>query len=349
MDKKIPIDSGVDANFEKQLDRIERQLGTVTAATILKPSEQLSYQAQVNADEIDLRELWNVIWLGKWIIIATTFAFTVASVFYALSLPNVYKSEVLLVPAEQGASGGLAVMAKQFGGLASLAGINLGGGGVSDKATIAIEIIKTWGFLDGFIRDNNIEVAVYAANGWNRSTNTLTYDSDIYDSVNKSWVREFDPSKGEAAEPSSWKLYEKLRDRISISQDEKTGLVNLSVEHYSPYTAKAWVDILVVTINAHIQRHDKDEASKSIEYLKKKIQETNIAGMQSIFYQLVEEQTKTLMLAEVSDEYVFKVLSPAKVAEIKSKPKRALICVLGVLLGGMFSFLIVFVRYFRGQ
>ena len=69
--------------------------------------------------------------------------------------------------------------------------------------------------------------------------------------------------------------------------------------------------------------------------------------MQSVFYQLIEEQTKTLMLAEVSDEYVFKTVSPAKVAEEKAKPMRALIVILGFMLGGMLSVIIVLIRHFR--
>ena len=77
-------------------------------------------------DEIDLRELFTVIWQGKLIVIALTILFAVASVFYAISLPNVYKSEALLAPAEAQQQGGLGALAGQFGGLASLAGVNLG-------------------------------------------------------------------------------------------------------------------------------------------------------------------------------------------------------------------------------
>ena len=60
---------------------------------------------------------------------------------------------------------------------------------------------------------------------------------------------------------------------------------------------------------------------------------------------MIEEQTKTLMLAEVSDEYVFKTISPAKVSEEKAKPKpkRALI----VMLGGMLAVIIVLIRHFK--
>ena len=52
------------------------------------------------------------------------------------------------------------------------------------------------------------------------------------------------------------------------------------------------------------------------------------------------------MLAQVRPEYVFKTIDPAVVPEEKSEPKRALICVLGTLLGGMLSVLIVLVRHY---
>jgi uncharacterized protein involved in exopolysaccharide biosynthesis len=67
--------------------------------------------------------------------------------------------------------------------------------------------------------------------------------------------------------------------------------------------------------------------------------------MQSAFYQIVEEQTKSLMLAEVQEEFIFKVVDPAVVPELKAGPKRALICVLGTLLGGMLGVAIVLVRF----
>jgi uncharacterized protein involved in exopolysaccharide biosynthesis len=337
--------------LKQKLESLEARNSRLEADLSLFASRSQLLAPQVDSsDEIDLRELWNAIWSGKWLIIAITSLFAIGSVLYALSVPNEYKSTALLAPASQsGGAGGLAKLAGQFGGLASLAGINLGGGGGEDKTVIAMEIIKTWGFLEKFIAENNIQVEVFAAKGWNRANNSLVIDPELYDVENKKWVREFDPSKGQKAEPSSWELYEEFKDRISVSQDKTSGLINLSVEYFSPVIAKQWADKLVIAINAHIQKQDREEATKSIEYLNKKIQETNIADMQSVFYQLIEEQTKTLMLAEVSEEYVFKTLSEAKVAEEKAKPKRALIAILGVLLGGILSVLIVLIRYFRNS
>ena len=308
-------------------------------------------QSLMHSDEykIDLGELWQAIWGGKYLIIAITLIFSIGSVYYALSVPDQYKSTVLLAPASSSSSSSLSKLASRFGGLASLAGINIGKGGSENKAAIAMEIIKTWGFLESFIDENHIEVEVYAAEGWNRINNQLLINPKHFDVKNNKWVRSFNPAKGQKLEPSGWELYEILIEKIGISQDQDTGFISLSVEHYSPFIAKDWADKLVKAINKHIQKQDRDEATRSIDYLNKKIKETNISDMQTVFYQLIEEQTKNLMLAEVSEEYVFKTLSPAKVAEKKSKPSRAVIAILGFILGGVISIVIVLIRHFRNK
>jgi LPS O-antigen subunit length determinant protein (WzzB/FepE family) len=68
--------------------------------------------------------------------------------------------------------------------------------------------------------------------------------------------------------------------------------------------------------------------------------------MQQVFYQLIENETRTVMLANAQQEYVFKTVDPAVVPQEKSEPKRALICIVATLIGGMLGVLIVFVRAF---
>jgi LPS O-antigen subunit length determinant protein (WzzB/FepE family) len=123
-------------------------------------------------------------------------------------------------------------------------------------------------------------------------------------------------------------------------------MITLTIEHYSPEIATQWLLWLVSDINAAMREQDKAEAQRSIDYLSTKLQETQLADMQTVFYQLIEQQTKTIMLAEVSLEYVLKTIDPANAPEEKAKPERALIVVLGTMLGGILSVLIVITRYF---
>ena len=58
-------------------------------------------------DEIDLRELFSVLWEGKLKIALVTALSAVISVSVALNLPNKYTSEALLAPRAEGGAGGL--------------------------------------------------------------------------------------------------------------------------------------------------------------------------------------------------------------------------------------------------
>ena len=293
-------------------------------------------------DEIDLRELFSVLWNGKKLIIGITAIFALVSVFYALSIPNQYRATALVSPA-QGSGGGLSGALGQLGGLASLAGVSIGGG-ESSEAQVAQEIMRSRGFIEEFISENNLAVEVFAAEGWDMGSNQLEINSDIYDVDSLLWVR--DAPAGKTAEPSGWELFKKFSGMFSVSEDKKTGMVSISVEYFSPELAKEWVDRLVIGINQHMQSRKLEKVNINIQYLEAQIQKTSIAEMREVFYTIIEEQIKSKMLAEASPEYAFVTVSPAMAPEEKSHPKRALICILGTLLGGMLATLIVLVRHY---
>jgi len=294
-------------------------------------------------DEIDLRELFMVLWAGKIKIIAITALFAIASVIYALSVPNQYKATALLAPA-QSSGGGLSGALGQLGGLASLAGVSIGGG-ESSEAQIAQEIMKSWSFIESFIADNDLAVEVFAAEGWSKGSNTLKIDDDVYDVEKNEWLIE-DDDTGELRPPSSWKLFEKFSEQLAVSEDKKSGLVSVSIEYYSPQIAKQWLDMYVSAVNAHMQKRKVAEVTNNINYLQAQIEKTSIAEMREVFYTIIEEQTKNKMVAEASPEYAFVAVSPSMVPEEKSQPKRALICILGTLLGGMLSVLLVLIMHY---
>ena len=293
-------------------------------------------------DEIDLRELFTVLWAGKIKIIVVTAVFAMASVIYALSVPNQYKATALLAPAQSSGSG-LSGALGQLGGLASLAGVSIGGG-ESSEAQIAQEIMKSWNFIEGFIADNDLAVELFAAEGWSKGSNELQISNDIYDTQNKQWLIE--DEAGVAGPPSSWDLFKAFSERLAVSEDKKSGLVSVSIEYYSPQIAKQWLDMYVSAVNAHMQKRKVAEVTNNINYLQAQIEKTSIAEMREVFYTIIEEQTKNKMVAEASPEYAFVAVSPSMVPEEKSQPKRALICILGTLLGGMLSVLLVLIMHY---
>ncbi|MBA6364988.1 LPS O-antigen length regulator, partial [Colwellia sp. BRX8-8] len=190
-------------NQNQSSNNSTQQSTTQFSPEVLLLSQQLA-EKNDSDDEIDLAELWRAIWSGKYIIIVISFIFAVSSIAFALSKPDVYKASILLAPASSDSAGGMGALAGQFGGLASLAGISLGGGG-TDKTALALEIIKSRAFLETFIIKHELLVPLMASENWNRATDSLVINKEIYDSKNKKWLRE--ASYPKKSEPSSWEAY----------------------------------------------------------------------------------------------------------------------------------------------
>lgn len=284
---------------------------------------------QLADDEIDLRELFRILWNGKWIIIAVTFVFAVGSVLYALSLPNIYQAEAKLAPTKESQGGGIGNLG-QLGGLASLAGVNLPRGQV-DNAQMAQEIMRSRAFLSDFAERRQIAPDLLAVEKWDPRSGEVSYDSEVYDVQTQTWVREV--SHPRQTIPSAWELVEELRKVLRISQDTATGIVSLSIEHQSPIVAKNWVDWLIEDINNEMRRRDIEEAERSIQYIENEFEKARLANTQQVYASLLEQQTQTIMLANVRPEYVFRTLDPAVVPEYHSKPSRKLLVVSSIAIG----------------
>ena len=292
---------------------------------------------QKELDEIDLQEIFEVIWTAKIKIFVITAIFAIFSIFYALSIPNQYKATSILIPTKQ-EGGGVSSALGQFGGLASLAGVSIGADNTSE-AKVAEEIMKSWGFIESFIEDNNLAVEIIAANGWDRRTNTLSIDEDVYDIISSKWVDK---------EPTSWNLFQSYQDKLTISSDKSSGLLSVSMEYYSPEIAKKWLDLYIEAINKHMQKRQIEKVNRNIQYLEEQIGKTSIGEMREVFYEIIGEQIKSKMLAEASPEYVFVAISPSMKPEEKSQPKRSTICITITLAGTFLSLLYVLgMHYFR--
>jgi len=298
--------------------------------------EQLSHMD----DEIDLRQLFVMLWAGKWIIILMTIVFAAVGVAYALYKPDIYQANALLAPAD-GENGGR--LGGQLGNLASLAGVNLGRDS-ANKTVIAKEVLQSRAFLTDFIHRHSLSASLMATRAWNIPRSEWVYNREIYNPETGKWKTS---EEGESLKPTDWDLVKKFRGRhLSVTENKDNGMITVGVKSLSPVAAKQWTEWLVKDINEHMRAQDIADAEASISYLKAKLDETNIAGMQQVFYQLIESETRTVMLANAQQEYVFKTVDPAVVPQEKSEPKRAVIVVIATILGGMLGVFIVFVMAF---
>ena len=289
-----------------------------------------------NSDQVDFGQFVSQMFRLKWLWILCCTLAAVLSIWFSLQLPNVYKSEATLLPANEttGKAGGLS---SSLGSLGAIAGLNLGGGG-EKKSQVAMQLMKSREFFADFNKQHHLTVALMAANGWNPATGELSYDPEIYDIATKSWVREARELRG--SEPGNNEIYQEFMKRLVIFREKQTGVINVSLEFVSPDLAQKWLQLFITEVNEAMRRNDMKEANTTIAYLDKKLQETQVTEVRELLFSLLEENTKTLTMATVRPDYVFKVIDPPYRPDLKVGPMRSLI-VLGSVFGSFMLFCIV--------
>lgn len=298
-----------------------------------------SYNMEPHQDNaMDLVEVINILWKKKILIIAHSVIAAVIAIFVAINMPDIYRSYALLAPVQQQDSG-LGGMKSQLGGLAGLAGISLGSGAM-DNTDLGLELLKSYQFFERFAQKQEILVPLMASEGWDRDNNTLILNPDKYNESTQTWVRTPKPPRGIV--PSLQEAHEEFLKLIEIGQDIETGFITVSIEHYSPYLAKQWVDTLVDQINMDVKAIKVKEAENSIAYLNEQVASTQLTDLKIGIFELIQSQIEKIMIANSRQEYLFQTIQPAQVRELKEKPRRSMIVILATVLGGFLGIFTAF-------
>ena len=293
-------------------------------------SEKITF----DIDEIDLKEIFTALWDGKVLIIAITTCFAIFSVFYSLSLTDIYKSEAVLTVEDvnSGASlvGGL-------GGLASIAGVNLSSGSGSKKS-LAIKTFQSRAFLKHLVKFENILPSIMAAESYDKKSKKIKFNQEVYNENTGEWIASLEKKQ---VKPSYLQVYPNYISMLSIRDDN---FITISVEHMSPVFAKEFLDLIIKETNELLRTKDLLESSDAIDFLTTELSKSSLITMKDAMNELVLSRLEMQMMAKISPEYVLKVVDPPYVPDMKFGPSRAIICISGTLVGGLLSIFIVLVR-----
>ena len=288
-----------------------------------------------NSDEyiVDITKILSTLWRYRKILIGLTAFGGLASIAIALNLQIIFTSTSVVIPNEQEQSSSLT---SRFGGLASLAGIEQGSG-LMTKDRIAIAKIGSLQFFKENLYDEII-VDLAAAEDWDPVTKKLIYDPDIYDVENDILLEK----------PTFQQAYESFSSSLIVVENPITGLTSVSIEHFSPTIAKQWATLVVSGVNNSMREEDKEEARLAIDFYQKELINTSIKSVKDLFSELIEQEQQKFMLANVREEYVFKIIEPPVVPEKRTRPSRAKFCIIYTFISGLISviFILIF-DYFR--
>jgi uncharacterized protein involved in exopolysaccharide biosynthesis len=299
------------------IEKRQPKSGSLPAAgerlVYVMPQEAIEALAK---DEITLLELWAILWRGKWLIVGITAVFAIVSIVIVLSATEWYRADVLLAPAEEKTSPGLA---GALGGLASIAGVSVGGGNNVE----AMAVLRSRDFAAMFIENNDLLPIFFVEE----------LESDAA------------PANGGVERPDIRDGVKYFTDNIrAISEDRDTRLITVSIEWTDPELAALWANEFVSSLNEHMRQRALADAQSNLNYLQTELAKTSVVTLQQSIGRLLESELQKLMLARGNEEFSFRVIDRAQVPKKRSRPRRTLSVILATFAGGMFAVVIVLIR-----
>jgi uncharacterized protein involved in exopolysaccharide biosynthesis len=252
----------------------------------------------VSDDGIDLIGLWNVVWGRRYLIAALTILSGLVAVVLALTAEHIYRSEVVITQVSDSGMSALGGLTDQLGGLAALAGVNLASG--SGQRQDAPEVLKSRHLVEEFIKRFDL-------------IPILLPKSD---------------------DPTLWFAVLQFNNEVlDIREDRRTGTMTVAIDWRDPAVAAQWANEFVALANEMIRGRASNDATTNLEFLNKQLEQTSVVELRRVIYNLIENETKTLMLANARKEYAFSVVDPAVPPELRISPRRRVMVMVGVMVG----------------
>ena len=325
----------------------------------------------VENDEINLVNLFKVIWGGRWFIILITFLAGVLSALYTYTLTPLYKSEISIYPvlSEKTPAGisRLQGLAASFGYDIGTVETNFNIPDIVNSRRLKMTIInKKWYFEE---RQDSLTLLDY----WNLDQGGIRKFLFGWMSSNN-----VDPEKKLLKdEANALKI---IDDRVRVSESKKSGLITVSFLAEEPKLASDIVNFISDAITQYVQKvqtkRTKDNR-KFIEERMAEVSETLAASEEKLkrfreenrsiqnspelqlqyerlqrdlevdkqVYITLKQQYEISRIEEVKETPVVNVLDEGREAVERYSPKRKVVIILWMFLSGVITTFLTIIIY----
>jgi uncharacterized protein involved in exopolysaccharide biosynthesis len=231
----------------------------------------------------------------------------VAAVLALIATP-LYRGQVVVTEVHDTGFAGSG-LSSELGGLASIAGIDLGANGPGAERAA---ILSSRGLVDAFIERYNLTSEI---NGNSKGPN------------------------------SRWSAVERFRKGVlDLHEDKLKQTTTITMDWKDPVVAAKWANDFVALANDILRARAVEVSTANLEYLKKQLTKTDVVEIEQAINRLIESETKSLMLAHGRREYAFTIVDPAVVPEQRVSPRSTLMVLSGLLIGGVLGSLVAWAR-----
>lgn len=269
-------------------------------------------------DEYKLLAYWRAI-RKRWKMIGCIVGVTIITASaISFLMTDIYRSNAVIIPVapkDSGAGGGnLGALAQQFGGLPGIPA------SMSGTASEIVTLLNSNILREKIIRQYNLMPILFHAR---------------WDAKNQTW------KKGTKI-PAIWDALRLLDEMIMIKRNTKDNTVTVSADFHDPQMAAKIVDYFLVALTDYMSSEVKRVAATNRKYLEEQLGSTTDPFIKQKIYNMIAQQIETGMMAEVKENFAFKIIDPPLAPDKKIKPKRSQIVLLSLIVSLLIGICLAF-------
>jgi len=274
-------------------------------------------------DEINLLDYLIVLLKHKRLIAGIVAGAAILALVVSLLMTKIYRSEATITARqEEKSEGGSALAALR--GVAGIAGDIVGFGGGGGDVDKIEALLKSRDLVRRVVEKNSLLPRLF---------------DDDWDAKKKEWKDNPAPTIQDA-----YKLLV-TKGMLTVSRDRKTNIITIKIDDRDPQFAKEMVDYYLTELSESLREETLKDAQDNKRFLQSELDKTSDALLREKISNLLAKEIEKETFARAQKYYSFIVLDPPVVSDLnkKVKPKRALICILSVIVAGFFA---VFAAFF---
>jgi uncharacterized protein involved in exopolysaccharide biosynthesis len=249
----------------------------------------------------------------RWkIIVPVVLLSSLLALTYGLMRPETFRISARLAPVKTAAGGGYM---GQLGGLASLAGINIGSGGESTENFIYLGSAE---FARKFLKNRSLIEKLLPAQVGSMA-------------AQEAWKNQRDAAK----------IF--LEENLRVREEKGTGIVSLDIYWPDPEEGSRILDMYIEDANEELRSRAREASKVRMDILQRRLTADTAQIMTETIAKLIEAELQREVLVAASPDYAFRVVDRSGPPKFRDSPKRALLVVLGGLVGFVFASIFVLI------
>ncbi len=269
-------------------------------------------RAEYADDAIDLGAYFEIFRKVWWKAGLLSLAVGVVTLLVTLRMPNIYQATAVITPAtDEG---------KQNPTLGALASFGIVVGGPAK-----VEDLET------LFKSNDLTVRIFKKyNLW-----PIVFPDRLDPATGmfkESWMERLAGGGKGPKPPGDWDAIRAAKNALRVSVNKRSGTVSVSFESPSAEGSANVVKYYLDEGKSRLQEEGLDRANKNKRFIEEQIGRTVDVLSRERLYSMLGQEMEKEMMARNRDQFGFRVIDAPRAPDRKSKPARAAITLLAILL-----------------